>query len=101
MGASRERELAAERAVVGSLYERLDLARQRTREDLRRAQHDQTAGTPAALTEQDAFVRRYTERRTAVVAAETASSAAFLLVPRSSASSSSCSSSSSSTSSKE
>lgn len=71
MGASRERELAAERAVVGSLYERLDLARQRTREDLRRAQHDQTAGTPAALTEQDAFVRLYTERLQALDAAET------------------------------
>ena len=33
MGVSRERELAAERAVVGSLYDRLDEVRRRTRED--------------------------------------------------------------------
>ena len=71
MGISRERELATERAVVGSLYDRLDQVRQRTREDLRRAQHDQTAGTPAALTEQDAFVKLYTERLQALEAAET------------------------------
>ncbi len=63
MGVSRERELAAERAVVGSLYDRLDEVRRRTREDLRRAQHDQTAGTPAAMTEQDAFVKLYAEQR--------------------------------------
>ena len=71
MGVSRERELAAERAVVGSLYDRLDEVRRRTREDLRRAQHDQTAGTPAALTEQDAFVKLYAERLQALEAAET------------------------------
>lgn len=71
MGVSRERELTAERGVVSALYDRLDLARQRTREDLRRAQHDQTAGTPAAMTEQDAFVRLYTERLQALDAAET------------------------------
>ena len=71
MGVSRERELAAERGVVSDLYDRLDLVRQRTREDLRRAQHDQTAGTPAAMTEQDAFVRLYAERLQALDAAET------------------------------
>ncbi|MGA0067356.1 MAG: HelD family protein [Candidatus Nanopelagicales bacterium] len=71
MGTSRERELTTERAVVGSLYGRLDEVRERTREDLRRAQHDQTAGTPAALTEQDAFVKLYTERLQALEAAET------------------------------
>lgn len=71
MGVSRERELAAERAVVGSLYDRLDEVRRRTREDLRRAQHDQTAGTPAAMTEQDAFVKLYAERLQALEAAET------------------------------
>ena len=71
MGTSRERELATERTVVGSLYDRLDQLRQRTREDLRRAQHDQTAGTPAAMTEQDAFVKLYTERLQALEAAET------------------------------
>ncbi|MGA0980121.1 MAG: AAA family ATPase, partial [Candidatus Nanopelagicales bacterium] len=56
---------------MGSLYDRLDEVRQRTRDDLRRAQHDQTAGTPAALTEQDAFVKLYTERLQALEAAET------------------------------
>ncbi|MEY3733473.1 MAG: hypothetical protein RL347_832 [Actinomycetota bacterium] len=71
MGTSRERELATERAVVGSLYDRLDELRRRTREDLRRSQHDQTAGTPAAMTEQDAFVKLYTERLQALEAAET------------------------------
>lgn len=71
MGVSRERELANERAVVGALYQRLDELRSRTREDLRRAQHEQTAGTPAALTEQDAFVRLYAERLQALDAAET------------------------------
>jgi DNA helicase IV len=70
MGVSRERELAAERAVVGSLYDRLDELRARTRDDLRRAQQDQTTGTPAAMTEQDAFVRLYTERLQALEAAE-------------------------------
>ncbi len=71
MGVSRERELAAERVVVGSLYDRLDELRARARDDLRRAQHGQTAGTPAALTEQDAFVRLYAERLQALDAAET------------------------------
>jgi len=71
MGVSRERELAAERVVVGSLYDRLDELRARAREDLKRAQHGQTAGTPAALTEQDAFVRLYAERLQALDAAET------------------------------
>jgi DNA helicase IV len=71
MGTGRERELATERSVVGSLYDRLDELRRRTREDLRRAQHDQTAGTPAAMTEQDAFVKLYTERLQALEAAET------------------------------
>ena len=70
MGISRERELATEREVVCGLYDRLDQLRERTREDLRRAQHDQTAGTPAALTEQDAFVKLYTERLQALEAAE-------------------------------
>jgi len=71
MGAGRERELAAERAVVNSLYARLDELKERTREDLRRTQREQTAGTPAALTEQDAFVRLYSDRLTALAAAET------------------------------
>ncbi len=71
MGISRERELATERAVVESLYGRLDVVRERTRDDLRRAQHDQTTGTPAAMTEQDAFVKLYAERLQALEAAET------------------------------
>ncbi len=71
MGEGRERELDAERAVVSHLYDRLDTLRERTRADLRRAQREQTAGTPAALTEQDAFVRLYTDRLAALEAAET------------------------------
>ena len=50
MGISRERELDTERAMVASLYDRLDQIRDRTRVDLRRTQRDQTAGTPAAIT---------------------------------------------------
>ena len=71
MGISRERELDTERAMVASLYDRLDQIRDRTRVDLRRTQRDQTAGTPAAITEQDAFVRLYAERLQALEAAET------------------------------
>lgn len=70
MGEGRERELNAERAVVSSLYDRLDVLRERTRADLRRSQREQTAGTPAALTEQDAFVRLYNDRLAALDAAE-------------------------------
>ena len=70
MGEGRERELSAERAVVAHLYDRLDTLRERTRADLRRSQREQTAGTPAALTEQDAFVRLYTDRLAALDAAE-------------------------------
>lgn len=69
--ARRERELAAERARVATLYARLDELIGRTREDLRRTQREQTAGTPAAMTEQEAFVRLYTDRLEALSAAET------------------------------
>ena len=71
MAATRERELATERARVAALYERLDELRERTRDDLRRTQREQTAGTPAAMTEQEAFVRLYTDRLNALGAAET------------------------------
>ncbi|MGI9197951.1 MAG: HelD family protein [Candidatus Nanopelagicales bacterium] len=70
MAGSRERELAAERARVAALYARLDELRERTRVDLRRTQREQTAGTPAALTEQEAFVKLYSERLDALGAAE-------------------------------
>ena len=70
MAATRERELAAERARVATLYARLDELRERTRDDLIRTQHEQTAGTPAAMTEQEAFVRLYNDRLNALGAAE-------------------------------
>lgn len=66
----REQEIAAEAAVVDGLYSRLDEVRERTRSDLRRAQREQTAGTPAALTEQEAFVRLYADRLASLSAAE-------------------------------
>ncbi|MFM8775090.1 MAG: AAA family ATPase, partial [Actinomycetota bacterium] len=69
--ARRERELATERERVAALYARLDHLLERAREDLRRTQREQTAGTPAALTEQEAFVRLYTERLEALAAAQT------------------------------
>jgi len=67
----RERELAAERERVATLYGRLDQLLDRARDDLRRTQREQTAGTPAALTEQEAFVRLYSERLESLAAAET------------------------------
>ncbi|MBM3688170.1 MAG: AAA family ATPase [Actinobacteria bacterium] len=69
--ARRERELATERERVAALYARLDHLLERTRKDLRRTQREQTAGTPAAVTEQEAFVRLYTERLEALAAAQT------------------------------
>lgn len=70
MTSSREREIAQERQSVHRLYDRLDVLRDRTEHDLRRTRHGQTAGTPGAQTEQDAFVRLYTERLGSLTAAE-------------------------------
>jgi DNA helicase IV len=70
MTTSRDREIDAERSAVHRLYDRLDTVRERTEHDLRRARHGQTAGTPGAQTEQDAFVRLYSERLGSLNAAE-------------------------------
>lgn len=70
MTASREREIAEEGRAVHRLYDRLDVLRERTEHDLRRARHGQTAGTPGAVTEQEAFIRLYTERLGSLIAAE-------------------------------
>lgn len=70
MTTTRDRELAHERKAVQELYDRLDTVRERTEHDLRRARHGQTAGTPGAQTEQEAFVRLYTERLGSLNAAE-------------------------------
>ena len=64
------RALAHEQGVVDRLYARLDEVRDRTEADLRRSRVGQTAGTPGALTEQEAFIRLYAERLAALVAAE-------------------------------
>lgn len=66
----RERAIADEAAVVTGLYRRLDDVTERTEADLLRARRGQTAGTPAARTEQEAFVRLYAERLAALRAAE-------------------------------
>lgn len=68
---ARDSALAEERARVRDLYERLDVVRQRSLVDLHRARTDQTAGTPGALTEQEAFIRLYAERVAALESAET------------------------------
>ena len=70
MTTTRDRELAHERKAVQELYDRLDTVRERAEHDLRRARHGQTAGTPGAQTEQEAFVRLYTERLGSLNAAE-------------------------------
>ena len=63
-------QLAVEADVVSTLYARLDELRERTRRDLQRSQHEQTTGTPASVTEQEAFVRLYADRLAALAAAE-------------------------------
>ena len=66
----RDAQLAVEADVVSTLYARLDELRERSRRDLQRAQREQTTGTPASVTEQEAFVRLYAERLAALAAAE-------------------------------
>lgn len=70
MSTTRDREISHERDAVHRLYDRLDILRDRTEHDLRRARHGQTAGTPGALSEQEAFIRMYAERLSALDAAE-------------------------------
>lgn len=63
-------ELEHEQKRVDEFYDRLDQVRLTTETDLDHARHGQTAGTPGARTEQDAFVRMYAQRLTALNAAE-------------------------------
>jgi DNA helicase IV len=59
-----------ERAYVRMLYERLDARRAETARRLHGVLHDETVGTPQALTERDAAAAMYTDRLAALRAAE-------------------------------
>ena len=59
-----------ERRYVGMLYEQLDARRADTARRLRDVLHDETVGTPQALTERDAAAAMYTDRLAALRAAE-------------------------------
>jgi DNA helicase IV len=59
-----------ERAYVKMLYERLDARRAETARRLSGVLHDETVGTPQALTERDAAAAMYTDRLAALRAAE-------------------------------
>ncbi len=59
-----------ERAYVGMLYGHLDVRRADTARRLRDVLHDETVGTPQALTERDAAAAMYTDRLAALRAAE-------------------------------
>ncbi len=59
-----------ERAYVKMLYERLDARRAETARRLSDVLHDETVGTPQALTERDAAAAMYTDRLAALRAAE-------------------------------
>ncbi|MFY9331102.1 MAG: ATP-binding domain-containing protein [Candidatus Nanopelagicales bacterium] len=63
-------DLASEQERLDAFYERLDQVRAYTETDLDQARHGQTVGTPGARTEQEAFVRLYAQRLTALNAAE-------------------------------
>ncbi|HVL86349.1 MAG TPA: helicase, partial [Pseudonocardia sp.] len=62
--------LESERAYVAVLYERLDARRAETARRLQQVLHDETVGTPQALTERDAAAAMYTDRLAALRAAE-------------------------------
>jgi DNA helicase IV len=62
--------LEHERRYVAMLYERLDERRADTARRLDAALHDETVGTPQALTERDAAAAMYTDRLAALRAAE-------------------------------
>ncbi|MCU1662728.1 MAG: UvrD/REP helicase [Pseudonocardia sp.] len=59
-----------ERQYVAMLYERLDARRADTAQRLHSVLHDETVGTPQALTERDAAAAMYTDRLAALRAAE-------------------------------
>ncbi|GAA3233388.1 AAA family ATPase [Pseudonocardia petroleophila] len=62
--------IAHERRYVEMLYGRLDARRAETAQRLHDALHDETVGTPQALTERDAAAAMYTDRLAALRAAE-------------------------------
>jgi DNA helicase IV len=59
-----------EQRYVSMLYERLDARRAETAQRLHSVLHDETVGTPQALTERDAAAAMYTDRLAALRAAE-------------------------------
>ncbi|MDT7614617.1 MAG: hypothetical protein QOF00_2064 [Pseudonocardiales bacterium] len=59
-----------ERRYVAMLYERLDVRRAETAQRLHDVLHDETVGTPQALTERDVAAGIYTDRLAALRAAE-------------------------------
>ena len=62
--------LGYERRYVAMLYDRLDERRADTARRLQSVLHDETVGTPQALTERDAAAAMYTDRVAALRAAE-------------------------------
>ena len=62
--------LEHERAYVAMLYAHLDARRADTARRLDGVLHDETVGTPQALTERDAAAAMYTDRLAALRAAE-------------------------------
>ena len=59
-----------ERRYVAMLYERLDRRRAETAQRLQEVLHDETVGTPQALSERDVAAQIYTDRLAALRAAE-------------------------------
>ena len=68
--AGRRRRIEHERRYVAMLYGRLDERRADTARRLQSVLHDETVGTPQALTERDAAAAMYTDRLAALRAAE-------------------------------
>ncbi len=63
-------ELAREQAYVAMLYEQLEDRRRDTAKRLHDTLHDETVGTPQALTQRDAAAALYTDRLASLRAAE-------------------------------
>ena len=63
-------ELAREQAYVAMLYEQLEQRRRETAKRLHDTLHDETVGTPQALTQRDAAAALYTDRLASLRAAE-------------------------------
>ena len=69
-GDAGDPELAHEQAYVAMLYEQLEQRRRETARRLHDTLHDETVGTPQALTQRDAAAALYTDRLAALRAAE-------------------------------